>query len=148
MSVDGFLNSGSGPVLEAMVRFSGARQRLIAHNVANWETPGFRPVDVDPQAFQAQLGRAIDDRRDREARGLGGGLVLDQSGPARLAPGGERMVLKTAPIGDNLMHHDGNDRQMERLMQDLSENLLAFRTASELLRGRFRSIQQAIRERF
>ena len=51
--VDGFLGQSSIPALERSLQFMSARQRLLAGNLANAETPGFRPVDVDPRAFQA-----------------------------------------------------------------------------------------------
>ena len=49
--------------------------------------------------------------------------------------------------GDNLMFHDGNDRNLERVMQDLAENALAFRLASELFRKEHDILRSAIRER-
>ena len=41
-------NAGSAPVLEQVLRFAGARQRLLAHNIANVDKPDFRPVDESP----------------------------------------------------------------------------------------------------
>ena len=55
--------------------------------------------------------------------------------------------LKPEILGDHIMFHDGNDRSMERLMQRLSENVYAFRAASQLIRGQFDLINSAIRER-
>jgi flagellar basal body rod protein FlgB len=45
------------------------------------------------------------------------------------------------------MFHDKNDRNLERIMQDVSENLLAFKAAPQLMRNRFRMIEMAISER-
>jgi len=41
---------------EKMLDFCALRHKLIAHNVANAEVPGFRKLDV---AFQEELRRAI-----------------------------------------------------------------------------------------
>ncbi|MCH2145823.1 MAG: flagellar basal body protein [Phycisphaerales bacterium] len=147
MSIQGLTDGGAIPALEAMARFSAARQRLIADNVANLDTPGYTPLDADPEAFQAQMGRAIDERR-QGAQGIGTGpLEVGSRGPMRQLPGGE-VVLDPSALNENLLFHDKNDRNLERIMQDVSENLLAFRAATELMRNRFRTIELAIRERF
>jgi flagellar basal body rod protein FlgB len=50
-------------------------------------------------------------------------------------------------LADNILFHDGNDRSVERLLQRVTENVYAFRAASQLLRGQFETINAAIRER-
>ena len=147
MSIQGLTDGGAIPALEAMARFSAARQRLIADNVANLDTPGYQPLDADPKAFQAQIGRAIDARRADPVAAGSGPLTLQNRGPMRQLSGGE-VVLDAAALNENLMFHDKNDRNLERIMQDVAENLLAFRAATELMRNRFRTIDLAIRERF
>ena len=57
------------------------------------------------------------------------------------------MVLDPSALSENLMFHDKNDRNLERIMQDVSENLLAFKAATQLMRNRFRMIEMAISER-
>ncbi|MDG2031670.1 MAG: flagellar basal body protein [Phycisphaerales bacterium] len=147
MSIQGLTDGGAIPALEAMARFSAARQRLIADNVANLDTPGYQPLDADPKAFQEQIGRAIDARRSDPVAAGSGPLTLQNRGPMRQLRGGE-VVLDAAALNENLMFHDKNDRNLERIMQDVAENLLAFRAATELMRNRFRTIDLAIRERF
>ena len=146
MSIQGLTDGGAIPALEAMARFSAARPRLIADNVANLDTPGFQPLDVDPQAFQAQIGQAIDARRTQSGGVDSGPLALQNRGPMRQLQNGE-MVLDPSALGENLMFHDKNDRNLERIMQDVSENLLAFKAATQLMRNRFRMIEMAISER-
>jgi flagellar basal-body rod protein FlgB len=147
MSIQGLTDGGAIPALEAMARFSAARQRLIADNVANLDTPGYQPLDADPKAFQEQIGRAIDARRSDPVAAGSGPLTLQNRGPMRQLRDGE-VVLDPSALNENLMFHDKNDRNLERIMQDVAENLLAFRAATELMRNRFRTIDLAIRERF
>ena len=146
MSIQGLTDGGAIPALEAMARFSAARQRLIADNVANIDTPGFTPMDADPKAFQAQMRQAIDARREDSPAGLHGALEVSGRGPMQQLPGGE-VVLDPEALHENLLFHDRNDRNLERIMQDVSENLLAFQAATQLLRNRFRMIEMAISER-
>ena len=142
--INGVTNADAVGVLERMIQFAGQRHRLIVNNIANLSTPGFRPKDVSVAAFQRQLGEAIDARRAGSGAS-GGDLLLEDSQEVTIRPDG--MVLHPRPVGDNILFHDGNDRNVERLMQDLVENFLVFRTAAELLRSRFDLINTAIRER-
>ena len=141
--IDGLTNGGSLPALERVLQFAGRRQELLTNNVANIATPGFRPSDVSVADFQALLGDAIDGRRTRTAEG--GPLDMDQS--AQIETRGDRMILHPTAIADNLLFHDGNDRSLERLMQGLVENFMAFRTTAELVRSRYEILNVAIRER-
>lgn len=50
------------PLFEMMTRhlqWLGARQQLIAENIANADTPGYKPRDLKPQNFRAMVGGAI-----------------------------------------------------------------------------------------
>ena len=139
--IDGLLGNSSLPALERSLQFMGARQKLLVGNIANAETPGFRPVDVDPRVFQGALREALDaDEIDAQ-----GSLSFEDSSAVTFGNGVAE--LKPEILGDNIMFHDGNDRSMERLMQRLSENVYAFRAASQLIRGQFDLINTAIRER-
>lgn len=142
--IGGVTNGDSIPILERMVQFAGQRHRLIVNNIANFSTPGYRAVDVSVEAFQAQLGDAIDARRARHGA-TGGELNLRDSRTVRFTSTG--IELNPEPIGRNILFHDRNDRDLERTMQDLAENFMSFRLAAELLRSRMALINTAIRER-
>ena len=142
--IDGVTNGDALPVLERLVQFAGRRHRLLAHNVANLETPDFRPADVDVAGFQRELGRAVDARR--RIHGAGGGR-LELASTREVKVGADGLALQPRPMGEHLMFHDRNDRNPERIMQAMVENFMAFRTATELLRSRRSLIETAIRER-
>jgi flagellar basal-body rod protein FlgB len=140
--IDGVTNAGAIPVLERLMQFAGQRHRLIAHNVANIDTPDFRPLDVSVEAFQEQLGEAVDRRR---AAGGKGRLPLRDTPQVSADRGG--LVLHPEAMGANVLFHDRNDRDVERIMQELVENFMTFRVAADLLKSRFDLINTAIRER-
>ncbi|MDZ4756171.1 MAG: flagellar basal body protein [Phycisphaerae bacterium] len=150
---DRIVNGGNIPALERALQFSSARQQVIANNLANIETPGFRPTDVSPVEFQQALAGALEARQRAAAAGVGyagleaddGGLELQHSDQIRI--GAHGLELSPAPIGDGILFHDGNDRNMERILQSLTENLTAFRFAATLMRRQFASLETAIRER-
>jgi len=142
--IDGVMNADSLPVLERLVQFAGQRHRVIVNNIANLDTPYFRPADVSVEDFQARLGAAIDERRDRHGA-RGGALEPESSRGVEFRS--DRMILKPEPIGDNILFHDQNDRDLDRTMQDLVENFMTYRMAAQLMRNRMEIVQTAIRER-
>jgi flagellar basal body rod protein FlgB len=142
--IDGVTNADALPALERLVQFAGRRHEVITHDIANLETPDFRPVDVSVDDFQASLGAAIDRRREDHGN-AGGELTLEGTDDVEVREGS--LVLRPRPIGDNILFHDRNDRDPERLMQALVENFMTFRSAAELYRSRSAIINTAIRER-
>lgn len=136
--------AGALPALEKMFLFSGQRQRLIAQNIANIDTPNYQGVDVDAKGFQRALGDAID-KRKRQNGGVSGDLDLSQSRQVRMV-GGQMQLNPTTPI-DGVLFQDRNQRDLERLMQDMVENATMFRIASDLLRKNQSLIRGAIAQR-
>jgi len=136
--IDLVTNGGALPVLEAATHFAARRGRLIQHNVANLSTPNHRPMDLPIETFQASLKDAIG-RRWREHGNTGGSMERSEVRRMR--------ELEPTPMARNVLFHDGNDRDLERTMQDLAENLSAYRVNMMLLRREFRMLQMAIRER-
>lgn len=140
------LSSGAIPSLEMTVRFAGKRQDILAHNIANLDTPNYRPRDVSTAGFQRALGAAIDRRRAEGSGGEHGELPWrDSREVERDGRGG--LVLNARTPSANVMFHDRNNRDLERTMQDHAENAAMFRVATELLRSRFTQLHAAIGER-
>ena len=136
--------AGAMPALEKMFLFSGQRQRLIAHNIANIDTPDFQGVDVDPRAFQSTLRKAVSTRRGMNG-GVSGDLDLSQSRQVEMV--GDRMLLNPTTATDGVLFQDRNHRDLERLMQDMVENATMFRVASDLMRKNTNLIRGAIAQR-
>ena len=141
--IDGLTNSDALPVLERLMQFAAKRQDVIANNIANISTPNFQPTDVSVSGFQEQLREAVDARRATGAANVD--LKVQDSEEVALAKDG--LTLNPTPLGENILFHDGNNRSMESLMQDMVENLMAFRAASQLHKSRIDLLNTAIRER-
>ena len=142
--IKGMFTYGSMPVLERMVQFTGARQEMIANNVANLSTPYFKPSDLDPVKFQKQLRDAMG-QRSRKPNGMRRELELGSTRQVRMSRG--QMNFRPEQKNENILFHDQNNRDVERTMQDLVENALAHRTSVELLKSQFDLLRTAIRER-
>lgn len=135
---------GSTPVLERLVQFAGQRHRLIAHNIANMDTPDFRPLDVSTRGFQAALAKAVEERRARTG-GAHGELRLESTEEVLVT--GRGLSLRPRTPSGNILYHDRNNRDLERLMQNLAENTMMFRAATDLLRRENDLIRTAISQR-
>jgi flagellar basal-body rod protein FlgB len=103
-----------GNSIEKYMDLLSVRQKLIASNIANADTPGYKTKDLD---FQAEFESAL--------------------------KGGEPHVSEVTGLRTQ---NDGNNVSLDREARLLSENSLRFATASQLMRGRFRALKDAIQE--
>ena len=142
--INGIFDSGAMPTLERMVQFTGRRHQLIAHNIANFSTPYFKPIDLDPEAFQHQLAGAIERRRETGNPQRG---ELELRGSRQIRVHGKSLEFRPEELNENILFHDRNNRSLEHIMQDLVENTTAHRMSIELLKKEFDLLATAIRER-
>jgi flagellar basal-body rod protein FlgB len=103
-----------------------ARYKLIATNLANIDTPGFRTRDLN---FRAELQRAADESSSAEASGE---LSYASYSPVSYAVSG----LMERP--------DGNNVSVERESLLMAETQMKFNLAVQLLKDEFHSISAAI----
>ncbi len=84
-------------------------------------------------------------RRREKYGGQRGDLEMADSREVKRRGIGLELVPRE--MGRNIMFHDQNNRDLERTMQDLAENVAVFRVASDLLKSRVDLLQSAISER-
>ncbi len=145
MFIDELLSSGAIPSLETTFRFAGERQKVINHNIANLETPNFRAMDVSTDGFQKALDKAIQKRREQNG-GMFGALEIEDTREISVdSSGGLALTPRTG--SGNILFHDRSNTDEIRLMQANAENATVYRVATELLRGRYQQIKDAIAER-
>lgn len=131
MFVERLLNQGNAPLLEQTVRFHAARHRLLAENIANASTPGYRQQDLSVDQFRRMLADRIDRRQFRP--------------PGTLAFDDINVEVENPAAG--VLFHDNNNRSMEQLMTDSASNALFHNLMVELLRKQFGGIEAALKER-
>ncbi len=150
MLIGDLTTSGAMPAAEMLLKFAGQRQKIIAHNMANIDTPNFQPKNVDPKGFQKMLGDAIDLRRKKTGGAFG---VLEWKETreirrvGRFGGAGMDFELRPTTSGGGILHHDRNDRDLERMMQEMVENATAYRVAADLLRTQRSQLRNAIAQR-
>lgn len=124
-------------LLHRTLDLRGARQRVIASNIANEETPGYRATDFN---FLDSLQAA--------QRGQGPVTLAVTQGKHFGMRGDElqRVVgkLSEAPAGD--LPLDANSVNMELEMAKMSDNAMQYNGAATIMAIRFRQLIGAVRD--
>ncbi len=134
-------NSGSVPLLEKTLAFTAARNRMLATNIANITTPGYRAKQLDTAAFQSAL------RDASRKRAAGGSWEMREGKQFRVDDAGLLKVTPSEEPPENLLFHDGTNARIEREMASLAENSMINQAAAELLKGSFAGLEKSIRGR-
>jgi flagellar basal-body rod protein FlgB len=142
MLVAEITQGGSVPLLEKALAFAAARNRVLATNIANVTTPGYRAQQLDAAAFQEALREAAQRRRDGGAR-----LELPATREFRVDPQGLLVVTPSEEPPENLLFQDGTNARIERQMAQLAENTMTNQAAAELLKVALGTLERAIRGR-
>jgi flagellar basal-body rod protein FlgB len=106
-------------VLGAGIRAETARQKTIANNVANSQTPGYRRVDVK---FQDLLADAMDSKD----------VNFNELTPEILQP------------NETTVNSEGNDVNLEMEVGNMVKNSLQYKTYVKILQKKYQQIESAI----
>ena len=142
MDVSNLTNGGPIPLLEKTLAFAEARQRMLATNIANLTTPGYRAKQLDEGAFQSALAEAAKKREER-----GGAFKLEATREFRVDEQGLLELTPSENPAENLLFQDGTNASIERQMAQLAENAMLNQVSAELLKGYFDGLSKAIRGR-
>ena len=139
--IPGMFDSSTVPVLEQVVNFSQARHNVLAGNIANLDTPGYRTRDISPDEFRSKLKEALEESRrpkDDSASSVDSGFDSEP------ATNPFRVVKESL---NSILRHDDGNVSMEQQIAELSKNQMQHNLAVNLLAGQFRLLQAAISER-
>jgi flagellar basal-body rod protein FlgB len=104
--------------LDRYLTLVSERQRLVASNIANADTPGYKTQDID---FEAQLHAALQ--------------APDDATPA---------PPMASAVPGLRVKNDGNNIDLDREARLLSENALRFNMATNFLRSDLKDLHMAI----
>lgn len=142
MFLTDIVNRGTLPALEKLSAFTEHRQRVLAENIANIDTPNYKAKHLDPKAFQVALGEALDRRKEDKTQPF----IMDTHEQFRTDERG-RLVVTPTVHPENILFHDGTNVSIEKQMSALAENAMTHELSNELLRGKFTGLLTAIRGR-
>jgi flagellar basal-body rod protein FlgB len=157
------------PLLQEVAAFSQARQEMLAGNLANVHTPGYRTRDLSVNDFQAKL-RAYSESLRRppvEAEQPAPSLNMSNmpTGMAELlaARGGSTAKIATTTQPEekptqkalaevhasmrNVLYHDRTDIDLEKQVAEVTKNQYMHNMAVALMTNQFQLMQTAISER-
>jgi flagellar basal-body rod protein FlgB len=137
----GLFDSTTVPVLEQVLGFTQARHAVLAGNVANADTPGYRVRDLSVDAFQNQLKQAIQSRREPATAMKSGTSVNEIHRQSDAAMDDVRASLK------NILYHDDSNVSLEQQVSELNKNKTQHDLAIAVLRSQFDLLRAAISER-
>ncbi len=105
-------------MLESFLTLTAKREKIIASNMANVDTPGYRTEDMD---FSREMKRALTG-----------------------APG-TNLEVAAHTVPGLLQRPDGNDVDLDRESLLLSESQLQFQLGTQLLKSQFHQLLSAIK---
>jgi flagellar basal-body rod protein FlgB len=125
--------------LKSRLGYLSQRERMLSQNVANSDTPGYRPQDLKPFTIKAS-----------PAQGIGGPIALapTQGGMALSgegAPAGAASGWKPQASPDSETRLDGNQVVLEEEMMKLTDARMNYDTAIGFYEKSLSLIQLAIR---
>lgn len=106
-------------MLRTRLHWHQERQRLLAENVANSDTPGFRPQDLAPLGFGSELKQA-------------GGVSLAQTDSAHFADAGGNRDGFRAEKQHFAVRPGGNAVHLEDEIMKVAANQMDYQAASAL----------------
>ncbi len=136
-TVDSLFASTPIPLLEQVVTFTQARHQVLAGNVANLDTPGYRTRDLSPALFHQRLKEAL--RQDRMPLAAASSHGPDRPGTHAISRAGESLT--------SILRHDDSNVGLERQVTELAKNLSQHNLALTILNNQYRLLQAAITER-
>ncbi len=124
-------------LLERSLDLRGARQQVIAANIANEETPKYRATDLN-------FGQALANAQQGKLP-----ITLVSTHQQHIGPKGtgfQRVTgkLEEVPAGD--LPLDANSVNIELEMAKMSDNAKHYNTAATIISARYRQLISAIRE--
>lgn len=132
--MSGWLDNSILTVLEKGLNASSLRQKVLADNVANVDTPGFKRSDVD---FEQALNAALGTR--------GSTLSLKTSVPRHIAIGtsGNQALVQTDH--STSLRNDSNNVDIDREMTNVAENGLYYNALTRTISSQLGMLRMVIK---
>lgn len=125
MKLFGTVTEGLGAALDLYQ----ARHTVLAENIANSETPGYRARDIE---FADQLAAAL--------------TAPQESGSTPAEPANMKMPMRIEPSIDRsaTIKPDGNSVALDTQVGRLAENAFKIQALTQILSGRYQGLKRTI----
>lgn len=130
------LFGGTTEVLQAGLTGLSHRQRALAENVANADTPNYKRFEV---SYEAQLQAAVEGSH-------AGDLAVTHPGHMALGPqsvGGFQPELRR--VEDSTLRNDGNNVDIDVEMTRLAQTSMTYSAVADLMKRKMQGLKDVIR---
>jgi flagellar basal-body rod protein FlgB len=134
--LNGLFRHSSIPALQETVAFAQARQGVLAGNLANIHTPGYRTRDLSVESFQEALKKQIEVEREG-----------DITSPGHPISPRQEALHKVKASMNNIVYHDGTNLDVEKQVVEASKNQYLHNLAITIMTSQFQQLETAISER-
>jgi flagellar basal-body rod protein FlgB len=141
-------------VLSGALTGLSTRQELIAGNIANIDTPGFRPQSIDFEStLQAAMGESMSPSTTGALRppnlGLSASLGMARTDVRHFQGAGTGIAggIAESATFDGSTRNDTNTVDLESEMTGLAESQLKFSAVAKLLSGRLGMLNDVVARR-
>ena len=131
---EGLFQSTTIPILEQVVNFSQARHTVLAGNIANMDTPGYRVRDLSVEDFQGRLREAIETRH-KPTRSMS----LGDEPRERMST-----MAKVAEDVETILYHDDSNVGVEYQVTEMVKNQMQHNLALTLMSNQMKLLETAI----
>ena len=132
--ISDLFSSTTIPVLEQVVNFAQMRHQVLAGNIANLDTPGYRTRDLSTDAFQASLRQALETRDQQTTSYSPPDTALNPFAPVKAGLEG-------------ILRHDDDNVGLEQQLMEIAKNEMHHNLALTIMNNQLQLIGAAISER-
>lgn len=137
--LEALLNTTPVPWLQKLAEFGERRQEVLAGNLANIDTPGYRTRDLPLAEFQQALGAAL------RAKPHASPLAANGAPPALAAELFPRRLFQAVEVpSGQVTFQDGGNRSIEREIMEMTKNVLMQTYAVELMNAHMHMLRMAV----
>lgn len=129
-------DSSTVPMLQEVLQFTTKRHEVLAGNIANIDTPGYRTKDLNAEEFQEKLKEALEARTQQHGV-LSPGLTHSRDGDKM------REVRESL---NSILYHDESNVSLEQQVTQISKNQFMHNMAISIMTNQFRLLETAISE--
>ena len=135
--ISNLFNATTLPVLQEVVGFTHARHNVLAGNMANYGTPGYKVRDLSVENFQERLRDAVE-TRDKKREPLSPGMLAGEA---------DAKMRKVRESFKDVLYHDQTNVSLEHQVNEAAKNQLMHSLAVTVMTSQFRMLQTAVSER-
>ncbi len=137
-------DSSTLPLLEQVVNFTESRHGVLAGNIANIDTPGYKSRDLSVENFQSRLEEAISARKEAATSPT---YALNAELAGKPTGIGKENWDKVRETSQDILFHDDHDVNIETQVTEIAKNQSQHNLALTIMNAQFRLLRAAVTER-